>query len=370
MYTSGKGYDLKTNNREYHNSHGRRKRKKKKTILNCIKHYFIFFQFVVILLLCSLLIFTCTKSVAKESSQGVWDGITHNHTKTNVQETDSDTFVDQNGVDQKAIIDRYPVVSPLPLTRIEAVQRIGSLAENYPEYKKIVENQERLDERLLIALANNPEMISFAEGYLNDEDFAKGNESVLGLDHTGDSILSEEEQNMERPLLLQWDKRWGYKAYGASNIGLSGCGPTCVSMAVIALTGDTECTPDVVAEYSMKNGYYVEGVGTSWSLITEGTRHFGVAASELSLEENSWKNAIDHGSVIIASLRRGDFTVNGHFIMIYGYDQSGFCVNDPNSVLRSNKCWTYEKLQGQIKNMWEMKKASDQSSEQYWYYIE
>ena len=45
------------------------------------------------------------------------------------------------------------------------------------------------------------------------------------------------------PLLLQWDERWGYRAYNESIIGLAGCGPTCLSMATIYLTGDTTKDP-------------------------------------------------------------------------------------------------------------------------------
>lgn len=45
------------------------------------------------------------------------------------------------------------------------------------------------------------------------------------------------------PLLLQWDERWGYREYNESIIGLAGCGPTCLSMATIYLTGDTTKDP-------------------------------------------------------------------------------------------------------------------------------
>ena len=32
------------------------------------------------------------------------------------------------------------------------------------------------------------------------------------------------------PLFLQWDLQWGYFDYGGNLLGLSGCGPTCLSM--------------------------------------------------------------------------------------------------------------------------------------------
>lgn len=93
------------------------------------------------------------------------------------------------------------------------------------------------------------------------------------------------------PLFLQWDERWGYAAYGSSSIGISGCGPTCLSMVVYGLTDNAMATPDKVARYSEEQGYYIEGTGTSWDLMTTGAASFGVTGEELSLD-GSWMNSI------------------------------------------------------------------------------
>ena len=37
--------------------------------------------------------------------------------------------------------------------------------------------------------------------------------------------LTQELQSGSVPLLMQWDKRWGYDAYGSNMIGLAGCPP-------------------------------------------------------------------------------------------------------------------------------------------------
>ena len=37
-----------------------------------------------------------------------------------------------------------------------------------------------------------------------------------------------------------------------------------------------------------------------------------------------------------------------------GWENGAFRVNDPNSRLRSQKLWTYEELEGQIRNIWEI----------------
>ena len=120
----------------------------------------------------------------------------------------------------------------------------------------------------------------------------------------------------------------------------------------VSLTENELATPDKVARYSEEQGYYIEGTGTSWELMTDGAAAFGVTGSELSLDESSMKQALDAGHPIICAMRAGDFTAAGHFIMIYGYDKKGFIINDPNSRTRSEKRWTYEELNGQIKNLW------------------
>ena len=63
------------------------------------------------------------------------------------------------------------------------------------------------------------------------------------------------------------------------------------------------------------------------------------------------------GHPIIASMAPGNFTDAGHFIVIVGYENGEFLVNDPNSLINSEKKWSYETLRGQIKNMWSYRVA-------------
>lgn len=206
---------------------------------------------------------------------------------------------------------------------------------------KIYENRNQYSELLLSAYLNNPEMGEFIAGYL-DVDLPQ---------YDAQEGFTEKELQQPFPLFLQWDKRWGYVSYGGSVIGLSGCGPTCLSM-VLASFGKTDKTPADIAHFSEENGYYVEGSGTSWSLMTTGASSLGLYARELSLDESVMKSSLDANHPIICSMRPGDFTTQGHFIMIYGYDEDGFLVNDPNCISRSSQHWDFETLRGQIKNLW------------------
>ena len=159
------------------------------------------------------------------------------------------------------------------------------------------------------------------------------------------------------PLFLQWDPMWGYEDYGSSCIAVTGCGPTCLAMVGYYLTGDPNMTPNKIAQFSERNGYYEKGYGSSWTLISKGTEKLGLTATELPLVKSKMIKALEEGTPIILALGKGDFTSSGHYIVLTGLEESAFRVNDPNSVIRSEKLWTYEELEGQIRNIWAIGKA-------------
>ena len=55
---------------------------------------------------------------------------------------------------------------------------------------------------------------------------------------------------------------------------------------------------------------------------------------------------------IILALGQGDFTTAGDFVVLGGGEDGKFRVNDPNSVINSQRLWSYEELEGQIRNIW------------------
>lgn len=154
------------------------------------------------------------------------------------------------------------------------------------------------------------------------------------------------------PLLLQWDVLWGYEKYGSSYLAVTGCGPTCLAMVGYYLTGDETMTPDKIAAFAQKEGYYASGYGSSWKLISEGAGKLGLAAKELPLVKKKIVTALESGNPVILALGKGDFTSSGHYIVLTGVEDGAFRVNDPNSRIRSQKLWTYEELEHQIRNIW------------------
>lgn len=235
--------------------------------------------------------------------------------------------------------DHHEIGTPEKRSEQEVYNQLSKLAQKDKKVAAIYKAREQYPVELLSMLVNNPEMTDFVYNYPEAEEENIGN-------FTGEDL------NKKFPLLLQWDERWGYASYGDSIIAIAGCGPTSLSMVILSLTCNEDATPYQLAQYSVENGYYVNGTGTSWNLMTDGVRSFGLIAEELPLSENTMKQELDKGHPIICAMGVGDFTTSGHFIVIYGYDANGFQINDPNCIGRSKKSWDYETISTQIRNLW------------------
>lgn len=154
------------------------------------------------------------------------------------------------------------------------------------------------------------------------------------------------------PMLFQTDPAWANEPYAGSDIATSGCGPVCLSMVYIALTGKTDFGPIDMAAFSEKNGFVQDGM-TAWTLMTDGASALGLTSTELPASETSLVEALEKGSPVIASMLPGDFTTVGHFIVITGVDDSGrLYVHDPNSAQRSSMTWDAATILSQCANLW------------------
>lgn len=238
---------------------------------------------------------------------------------------------------------KYMVGSPAHYSMEEIQTRLKNLADRYPEFQTIYDHMDQYPEALLNNLCCNPNMLDFALGYQENYDTTSGTLEASELDGI--------------PLFIQWDKRWGYDAYGNDVIGLSGCGPTCLSMIVIGLTKNQEATPDKLADYATEHGYYEQNSGTKWSFMDEVAAVYGVQGYYIYLSKDNMQEELSRGHPLVCAMRSGDFTSQGHFIVIAGMEGDKFLVHDPNSIERSQQLWDYDTLQYQISAIWAFKVA-------------
>lgn len=212
------------------------------------------------------------------------------------------------------------------------------IVEAYADKNNI--SYRRYPNSLLELLERNPETEDFVLSYPFDKD------NVYDID------LSEYKNSESVPLFLQWDKRWGYIEYGSDVAGLTACGPVCLSMCAVYLTGDEANSPDKMISFALDNGYYVEGSGSAWALISEGGEKLGLDVEELPLYEGRMIKSLEAGKPIICTMGPGHFTTSGHFIVIADYENGEFTVNDPNSRKNSERKWKYDEFSDEIKNLW------------------
>lgn len=238
---------------------------------------------------------------------------------------------------------KYMVGSPAHYSMEEIQTRLKNLADRYPEFQTIYDHMDQYPEALLNNLCCNPNMLDFALGYQENYDTTSGTLEASELDGI--------------PLFIQWDNRWGYDAYGNDVIGLSGCGPTCLSMIVIGLTKNQEATPDKLADYATEHGYYEQNSGTKWSFMDEVAAVYGVQGYYIYLSKDNMQEELSQGHPLVCAMRSGDFTSQGHFIVIAGMEGDKFLVHDPNSIERSQQLWDYDTLQYQISAIWAFKVA-------------
>ena len=224
----------------------------------------------------------------------------------------------------------------VPQTLTDALR---ALEESRPEAKPLADHPDRYPQELLELAVRNQEALNFVLDYPQKRD-------APAADNVGEVQLGE------FPQLLQWDARWGYQTYGDGLMGLTGCGPTVLSMVICGLTGDNTVTPWSVAQYAEQAGWYVDGSGSSWDLMREGCRHYGLEAEELPLDEGIVTRALENGRPVICSMGPGDFTTSGHFILLTGVEDGQFRLNDPNRPSNSEQLWDFDTLASQIRNLW------------------
>lgn len=189
-------------------------------------------------------------------------------------------------------------------------------------------------------LGKNEETVQFVEDYGEKKDVPPAD--TVGTEYTKGQI----------PPLIQWDERWGYAPYGTSIIAVSGCGPVCLSMVISGLTGDWTVTPAKVAAYGTENNYVDADNNTYWRFMEEAPANWKISVKEVPLIEEQVAAELQAGHPIICSVGPGDFTANGHFIVLTGYEGGTVTVNDPFSKKNSSKTWVFSEIQGQIAAMW------------------
>lgn len=242
-----------------------------------------------------------------------------------------------------------PTLTPLdysvPEGCEEYAEQLEAMREEYPEVEDILLNLYEYSESMLNLAITNQEALDFVLDYPKHKSDIK----------PSGELTKEELKSAVNgiPCFQQWDSRWGYLTYGSDNIAINGCGSTCLSMVAAGLLQDTSQSPDAVAEFSVENNYCTAASGTAWSLMSSGAKKLGLEAESVTVGTESITRQLEENHPVICSMKPGDFTTTGHFIVLTGLTEEGeLVVNDPNSIARSQKSWDVETVVSQMKAAW------------------
>lgn len=248
-----------------------------------------------------------------------------------------------------AAVSSEAAVQPI-ISDNEYVEKIKSTYSRTSKLETILKNIDVYPTTLLDALLRNSEIMDFVVEYTNHPQY--GFENAKNIDISGDYTPGK------IPLFIQWDARWGYEQYGTDIMALNACGPTCMAMIYVGLTGDTSENPLSVAELCIENHYYYAGQGTSTEMITYGARKLGLSSAQLMATPQTVLDSLNAGRPVLVNVGPGDFTTYGHYIVLTGVAENGeITVNDPNSPERSAKTWPLDRIIEQSYSIWSIWKA-------------
>lgn len=173
-----------------------------------------------------------------------------------------------------------------------------------------------------------------------------------------------EELDGRVPALYMFDPRWSYQQLdGEFFIKSNGCALVSLTMAYIRLTGKSDLDPykimltaDEMGAIGMFGGItdeYTKALCEKIGLTVTEYRFFNDGREkDKHADIELMKSILDSGHLIMAGMVGETFGV--HALIIAGYNDEGFIVNDPASREKSAKIWTYDDIEPEIYFMWDL----------------
>lgn len=247
----------------------------------------------------------------------------------------SDTFKRKNFLDFK-----YEV-KPKKKSDIkeDLIKNVEAAAKKDKKAQWVYDNFYNLEDVDAYLTGNDPDTIEFV--YNKNHKFTDFNF------YKGESVKLKR----KTPYYLQWDNRWAYDNLYPTNIGISGCGPTSLSMIISRLTNNL-IYPNEMAQKASK---FMNDGGMDWAFIDHISKEYNLKVTDINLDKDKMINALEDGPLLI-SVGRGYFTLYGHILVIDSYKDGKFIINDPNSVKNSIIGWEYDDISDQILKIWKFSK--------------
>lgn len=185
----------------------------------------------------------------------------------------------------------------------------------------------------VVDIVDNQSTTEIPEAYIEDEQNLEyqetedeGFELQGEIAYNGSSELPKVEVGKYAGLTYysQIDPRWKNKLYTSTGnktqtMGSSACGPTCGAMVVSSIKGTI--LPTEMADLYVKYGFRSANNGTYWSAFRWTADVFDIGYKEI-YKLNDVCDLLEENYMVISACGNGLFTTGGHFILIYGYEDT------------------------------------------------
>ena len=229
---------------------------------------------------------------------------------------------------------------------------LAVLAETDEKAAYIIENKEQYPENILSVYYNcdNPDRLDFVYNY----PFHSGKTNAV--------TFTENELNCtEVPALYMNDIRWCYTDIDGSYIYVDGCATVALTMANLYLNHNDTVDPVKVANYAVQNdlcspmgGIFAEKLPQIFDYFNIGcTEHIFDLDNDIKVSEDELKAALDKKDTVVYAGMTGE-TFGYHAMIIRGYDENGFYVNDPEVPEVTEAVWDFETIQNEMALFYEL----------------
>lgn len=191
--------------------------------------------------------------------------------------------------------------------------------------------------------------------YSEDEFELAYNYPFMKNNYQNMSFTAEELNSKEIPAVYMNDPRWAYENISVKS---QGCVAVAITMANLYLNHNSDADPVKIMNYADEIGKVSLG-GIEQDGISDIIVHFGMTSEEHifniengeSISESELKAAVDtEKTVVMAGLRGATF--GNHVLIIRGYDDNGFFINDPSDPENTAVQWDFEVFENELVRYW------------------
>ncbi len=226
---------------------------------------------------------------------------------------------------------------------------LAVLARTDDRAKYIIDNIEEYPDSILKVYYNNTDNIDFVYNYpFHKNDYAS-------MTYTDNELNSE-----TVPALYMSDSRWGYETIGGRYIMTDGCGAAALAMAHLAVFHNADADPVTIARLAEENdciggvfgGIRIQDIGRLAELMGFAVTEHNYEEGDV-LSEEELRAALDTSGTVVLAAMDGD-TFGGHALIIRGYDENGYYINDPADKKNTETVWNFDIFKNELIRYYEL----------------